>query len=245
MEKDKMVGENFDDVANIDKVDKVAGVENVVPDVLGAKSVKIGEKGKLDFVSFLCDWNKKLEMRVPEHHIRMAKWLAELYYSDKRRGLLMAFRSSGKSTIVGVFCAWLLYMNPNLRILVVAADTMLARKMVRNVRRIIELNPLLHSICPKKKSEWAAGSFTVQRDLELRDPSMLAVGLMSNAVGSRADVIIYDDVEVPKTCSTHQKRVELREKLLEYNFILVPDGLQLFIGTPHVVESIYKTKKIP
>ena len=200
-----------------------------------------GFNEKLDFVSFLNDWNRRLEMRVPKHHIRMAKWLESIYYSDKKRGLLMSFRSSGKSTIVGVFCAWLLYKNPNIRILVVAADTTLARKMVRNVRRIIELNPLLADICPKKKNEWAAGSFTVQRTAELRDPSMLAVGLMSNAVGSRADVIIYDDVEVPKTCSTYQKRVELREKLLEYNFILVPDGMQIFIGTPHTVETIYKT----
>ena len=204
-----------------------------------AKEVKEDEV-KLCFVDFLLEWNKRLEMRVPEHHLRMARWLESIYYSDKKRGLLMAFRSSGKSTIVGVFCAWLLYKNPNVRILVVAADTTLARKMVRNVRRIIELNPRLCDICPKKKSEWAAGSFTVERPAELRDPSMLAVGLMSNAVGSRADVIIYDDVEVPKTCGTHQKRIELREKLLEYNFILVPDGMQIFIGTPHVVETIYK-----
>ena len=122
---------------------------------INGREVKIFDENdveKLDFVSFLIDWNKRLEMRVPAHHIRMAKWLESIYYSDKKRGLLMSFRSSGKSTIVGVFCAWLLYRNPNLRILVVAADTTLARKMVRNVRRIIELNSLLQNICPKKKS---------------------------------------------------------------------------------------------
>ncbi len=195
---------------------------------------------KLSFEKFLINWNKVQEVKTPEHHLRIARWLENIYSSETRRGLLMAFRSSGKSTIVGVFCAWLLYKNPNTRILVVAADTVLARKMVRNVKRIIETNPLLCDICPKKKTEWASGSFTVVRDKELRDPSMLAVGLMSNATGSRADVIICDDVEVPKNCDTYQKRIDLREKLLEFNFILVPDGMQIFIGTPHTLDTIYK-----
>ena len=197
-------------------------------------------KQKLDFENFLIYWNKEQGISTPCHHLQIARWLYKIYQSDKKRGLLMAFRSSGKSTIVGVFCAWLLYQNPNLRILVVAADTILARKMVRNVKHIIEKNPLLVDICPKKKSEWAAGSFTVLRDRELRDPSMLAVGLLSNATGSRADIIIYDDVEVPKNCDSYQKRLELREKLLEYNFILVPEGMQIFIGTPHTFETIYR-----
>ena len=139
-----------------------------------------------------------------------------------------------------MFCAWLLYKNPNIRILVVAADSVLAKKMVRNVKRIIETFPLLENIRPEKKTEWASGSFTVARNVELRDPSMLAVGLMSNATGSRADVIICDDVEVPKNCDTFQKRQDLREKLLEYSFILVPDGMQIFIGTPHTLDTIYK-----
>ncbi len=197
-------------------------------------------KRKLNFEKFLLAWNKLQEIDTPEHHIKIAKWLESIYLSDKKRGLLMAFRSSGKSTIVGIFCAWLLYKNPNTRILVVAADTMLARKMVKNVKRIIEVNPLMEDIRPKKKSDWASGSFTVVRSKELRDPSMLAVGLLSNATGSRADVIIFDDVEVPKNCDTYQKRLDLRERLLEYNFILVPDGMQIFIGTPHTIDTIYK-----
>jgi len=192
------------------------------------------------FEEFLLLWNKFQGISTPEHHLRMARWLIKIYYSENKRGLLMAFRSSGKSTIVGVFCAWLLYKNPNIRILVVAADSVLAKKMVRNVKRIIETFPLLENIRPEKKTEWASGSFTVARNVELRDPSMLAVGLMSNATGSRADVIICDDVEVPKNCDTFQKRQDLREKLLEYSFILVPDGMQIFIGTPHTLDTIYK-----
>ncbi len=195
---------------------------------------------KVEFEKFLLLWNKFQGISTPEHHLRIARWLSSVDKSDSRRGLLMAFRSSGKSTIVGVFCAWLLYRNPNIRILVVAADSVLARKMVRNVKQIIETFPLVENIRPHKKSEWASGSFTVERSKALRDPSMMAVGLMSNATGSRADVIICDDVEVPKNCDSFQKRQDLREKLLEYSFILVPDGMQIFIGTPHTLDTIYK-----
>ncbi len=200
----------------------------------------VSKTKKVDFIKFLRVWCKEQSLKLPEHHKKIAKWLEDLFYSDNRRGLLLAFRSSGKSTIVGLFCSWLLYINPNLRILVVAADTILAKKMVRNIKRIVELHPLLEDIRPKKKQEWASGSFTIERSLALRDPSVMAVGLGANATGSRADVIICDDVEVPKNCDTYQKRFDLREKLTELNFILVPKGLQIYIGTPHTLDTIYK-----
>lgn len=195
---------------------------------------------KVNFLEFLQIWCDVQSISLPSHHKRIALWLEDVYYSDKKKGLLLAFRSSGKSSVVGLFCSWLLYINPNIRILVLAADTVLAKKMVRNIKRIVEVHPMLEEIKPKKKQEWASGSFTVERDLALRDPSVMAVGLLSNSTGSRADVIICDDVEVPKNCDTYQKRCDLREKLLELNFILVPGGMQIFIGTPHTFDTIYK-----
>ena len=64
--------------------------------------------------------------------------------------LLLAFRSSGKSTLVGLFCAWLLCRHPDLRILVLAGDFALAKKMVRNVKRIIERHPLTAGLKPTR-----------------------------------------------------------------------------------------------
>ncbi|HBR68280.1 MAG TPA: hypothetical protein DEA55_02770, partial [Rhodospirillaceae bacterium] len=103
----------------------------------------------------------------------MAAWLEKSWREKRARLLLMAFRSSGKSTIAGLFAAWLLYVNPALRILVLAADFALAKKMVRNVRRILERHPLTADLKPVKAEQWAGDRFTVSRDLELRDPSML------------------------------------------------------------------------
>ncbi|MCD8570057.1 MAG: phage terminase large subunit, partial [Alphaproteobacteria bacterium] len=143
---------------------------------------------------------------------------------------------------VGLFAAWLLYCRPHLRILVLAADFELAKKMVRNVKRVIELHPLCEGMKPAKADQWASDRFTVKRNLELRDPSMLARGIDSNITGSRADIVICDDVEVPNTSDTANKRADLREKLLEISYVLVPGGTELYVGTPHTYFTIYADK---
>ena len=193
----------------------------------------------VSFDLFVALWNNQQELKTPRLHIRMARWLQEHWDGGRRELLLMAFRNSGKSTLVGLFSAWLLLNDPNLRIMVLAADLALARKMVRNVKRIIERHPLTERLKPERLDQWASDRFTVNRPTELRDPSMLARGITANVTGSRADVIVCDDVEVPNTCDTAPKRVDLRARLGEADYILVPGGMQLYVGTPHSYYSIY------
>ncbi len=70
----------------------------------------------------------------------------------------------------------------------------------------------------------------------------MARGLYANLTGARADVIICDDVEVPNTCDTAEKRERLRDRLSENQFILTPGGTQIYIGTPHTYYSLYADK---
>ncbi|MEO5373165.1 MAG: phage terminase large subunit [Alphaproteobacteria bacterium] len=193
----------------------------------------------IDFPEFVWIWNERQKLSNPRHHVRMTRWLAERWRGPERNALLMAFRDSGKSTIVGLFCAWTLLINPDLRILVLAADHALAKKMVRNVKRVIERHPLTRRLKPARRDQWASDQFTVNRPAELRDPSMCAKGLGANVTGSRADVIICDDVEVPNTCDTAPKRADLRLRLSELDFVLVPGGMALYVGTPHTYYTIY------
>ncbi len=191
------------------------------------------------FRDFVDVWNGLQSQSTPALHARIAAWL-ETNRAEKRHGLvLLAFRSSGKSTLVGLFCAWLFARDPNLRVLVLAATHALARKMVRNVKRIVERHPACAGLKPVKTEQWAVDQFIVAREAELRDPSMVAKGMLGNMTGSRADVVICDDVEVPNNCDTPAKREDLRERLHEIEYVLVPGGLQLYIGTPHAHDSIY------
>src|SRR5687768_11028414 len=145
--------------------------------------------GPVSFSIFLALWNAAQEQGTPAIHFRMARWLEDAWCAGRTRLLLQAFRSSGKSTVTGLFASWLLYRNQNLRILVLAADAALARKMVRQVRRIIERHPLTRHLKPLRADQWGVDRFTINRKLELRDPSMLACGIGGNVTGSRADVI--------------------------------------------------------
>lgn len=194
---------------------------------------------QLGFAEFVWIWNETQNLGTPQLHKKISRWLDKRWHMGDKQLLLMAFRASGKSTLVGLFCAWILYGNRNLRILVLAAEQALAIKMVRNVKRIIERHPLTQGFKPKGAEQWAAEQFTILRDAELRDPSMLARGIGANLTGSRADIVICDDVEVPNTCDTVPKRVDLRSRLSEIDYILVPGGTQLYVGTPHSFFTIY------
>ncbi len=201
--------------------------------------MSVEENEKKNFKTFVEKWNEQLNFSTPPVHCDMAQWLEEAWLAKDLKLLLMAFRSSGKSTIVGLFAAWLLYTNPDLRILVLAADYPLAKKMVRNVKRIIERHPMTQNMRPDRPEQWASDTFTIRREIVSRDPSMQARGVTSNITGSRADIVICDDVEVPNTCDSGEKREELRTRLAEISYILVPGGTQLYIGTPHSYYTIY------
>ena len=196
---------------------------------------------KADFLEFLWIWNHQQNLNTPGLHRRMARWLQARQGANDHRLLLMAFRGSGKSTLVGLYCAWCLHTRPEARILVLAADQWLAIRMVANVRRIIEKHPLCEALRPDTPDAWAMDRFTVARDAVLRDPSMLAQGIGGNITGARAELIICDDVEVAGNCDTPGKREELRERLTECEFVLVPGGSILFVGTPHTAETLYDT----
>lgn len=188
------------------------------------------------FPLFAVMWNQTQRQVTPVLHIRIARWLEQGRAPTR---LLMAFRGGGKSTLVGLYCAWSLLCDPDMRILVLAADDALAAKMVRQVRRILERHPATVHLRPRRLDQWSSDRFTIKRSLELRDPSMLAKGVAANITGCRADLVICDDVEVPNTCDTDEKRAELRERLDELSYILTPGGEILYAGTPHTNQSLY------
>ena len=200
---------------------------------------------RASFLRFVWIWNHHQGYGTPDLHLRIARWLERKGVRDGRRLALLVFRDAGKSTLVGLYCAWLLANDPDLRILVLAAEHALAYRMTRNVRRIVETHPLARHLRPKRKEEWAADRFTVHRRRGGRDPSLFARGIGANLTGTRADVIVCDDVEVPNTAASAKRRADLRLRLAEASFILVPNGLQLYVGTPHAWHSIYAAEPRP
>lgn len=193
------------------------------------------------FYNFIDTWNQVLGLTTPSHHRQIIEFLYSVLTDAPHRGLLMAFRHSGKSTVLGIFIACVLYLRPQTRILVLSAETTLASRMVSHIRHILENHPLCSDLIPANRKEWSSGRITVNRPLGIREPSVICQGIHGNITGMRADLIICDDIEVPNTSNTPQKRENLRERLRELDFILSPDGAIIYIGTPHTQDTIYRT----
>ena len=193
------------------------------------------------FCKFMDEWNAILGQTTPAHHKQIMEFLVRQLSGDKHRGLLMAFRHSGKSTVVGIFAACALYMNPSTRILILSAEMSLASRMVAHIRNILENHPRCVDLIPDVKKEWSSTRITINRPIGIREPSVICQGITGNITGMRADLIICDDVEVPNTSNTPAKRANLRERLRELDFILSPSGAMIYIGTPHTADTIYRT----
>ena len=190
-------------------------------------------KRKVNFLTFFMIWSRIMGWQVPPLHIQLCQWLENC--SDPVR-VLMVFRGAAKSTLYAIFKAWKLYCDPTGRSLVWSEDTRLAKKMTRDVIGILRRHPLCKGMLPQHVG---ADEFWCVGYKDNRNPSMAAYGVLSNATGSRADDIDFDDIEVPKNIRTPEAREKLRDRTSEATHILVPGGQKTYIGTPHTHDSMY------
>lgn len=190
-------------------------------------------ENKVSFLAFFVMWAKVQGWTVPLLHVRICQWLDEC--SDPVR-VLMVFRGAAKSTIYAVYKAWQLHRDPTWVSLIWAADGPLATKLTRDTINVLRRHPLCAGMLPTKPGAqmfWVAGA------VDARNASMTATGVNQNVTSARARDIDYDDVEVPKNIKTPDARENLRNKIQESTFILVPGGRETYIGTPHTHNSIY------
>jgi hypothetical protein len=188
----------------------------------------------VNFLTFFIIWARLQGWTVPLLHVRICTWLETC---DAPERVLMVFRGAAKSTIYAVYKAWKLYRNPQRRSLVWSADGPTAEMLTADVINVLRNHPLTAHLLggrkPGKKRFWVNGT----RDA--RNASMRAVGVDSNATGSRADDVDFDDIEVPGNIETPEARAKLRHRISDSTHILVPGGQATYIGTPHTHDSIY------
>jgi hypothetical protein len=187
----------------------------------------------VSFLTFFLIWARLQGWTVPLLHVRICVWLDTC--GDRVR-VLMVFRGAAKSTIYAVWKAYRLWKNRRNRSLIYAADDKLAGKLTRDTLNVLRRHPLCAGMLPSKPG---ALSFWVNGSNDARNPSMEAVGVNSNATGSRADDADFDDIEVPKNIKTPEARQNIRQKIEESTHILVPGWQKTFVGTPHTHDSIY------
>lgn len=163
-----------------------------------------------------------------------------LQHGPERR-IIEAFRGVGKSWITVAYVLWRLYCDPQLKILVVSASKIAADNFTTFCLQLINGMPELAHLKPKHGQRDAKVQFDVGPAESSKDPSVHAVGITGQLSGSRADLIIPDDIEIPNNSATKQMRDKLAELVKEFDAILKPGGDVVWLGTPQDEDSLYNT----
>lgn len=165
--------------------------------------------------------------------------IANYLQNGPRRSVIEAFRGVGKSWITSAFVCWLILNNPQLKILVVSASKERADAFSTFVKRLINEIPMLQHLKPQDGQRDSVIAFDVGPATPDHSPSVKSVGITGQITGSRADILIADDVEVPNNSSTQMMRDKLSEAVKEFDAILKPGGRILYLGTPQTEMSLY------
>lgn len=205
---------------------------------LVARQALMTARMKADFVFFLFVLWKALSLPAPTRcQIDMAKKLSA---GGNRRFILQAFRGIGKSFITCAFVVWKLWNNPDLKFMIVSASKERADANSIFIKRIIDLMPQLQELKPKQGQRDAVISFDVGPAKPDHSPSVKSVGITGQLTGSRADILIADDVEVPNNSATQAARDRLSELVKEFDAILKPGGTIIYLGTPQNEMTLYR-----
>jgi len=166
--------------------------------------------------------------------------VAQLLQHGPRRHMIQGFRGLGKSWITAAFVLWVLYRNPNERILVVSANEYKATEFSTFTRRLIDEVELLHFLRPRAGQRDATMAFDVGPSDAAQAPSVRAAGIFGQITGGRASLIVPDDIEVPKNSLTEVMRERLSEAIKEFDAVLTPGGRIKYLGTPQTEQSVYR-----
>ena len=167
--------------------------------------------------------------------------IATFLQNKPKRGVIEAFRGVGKSYITSAFVCHTLLLDPQSKVLVVSASKVRSDDFSTFTQRLIHEIPILQHLRSREGQRQSKVAFDVGPALASHAPSVKSVGITGQLAGSRADLIVADDVEVPNNSMTQSMRDKLSEAVKEFDAILKPDGSIIYLGTPQTEMSLYET----
>jgi hypothetical protein len=194
---------------------------------------------KDDFKLFLQALWQQLDLPSPT---RAQYAIADYLQHGPKRLQIQAFRGVGKSWITGAFVLWTLFNDPERKVMIISASKERADNMSIFLQKLIIETPWLVHLRPKSDdSRWSRISFDVNCSPH-QAPSVKSVGITGQLTGSRADLMILDDIEVPGNSMTEMMREKLLQLCTEAESILTPkkDSRIMYLGTPQTTFTIYR-----
>ena len=192
-----------------------------------------------DFKLFLTALWEQLELPPPT---RAQFAIADYLQNGPKRLQIQAFRGVGKSWITGAFVLWTLFKDKERKIMIISASKERADNMSIFLQKLIIETPWLNHLQPKSdEARWSRISFDVACSPH-QAPSVKSVGITGQLTGSRADLMVLDDIEVPGNSMTELMREKLLQLCTEAESILTPksDSRICYLGTPQTVFTVYR-----
>jgi hypothetical protein len=206
-----------------------------------APSRTIEEQLRDSFPIFLSLVWKSLDLPRPT---RAQLAIAEYLQNGPKRLQIQAFRGLGKSWIAAAFVMWTLWNDKDKKILVVSASKQRADDFTIFIQKcVLEFDWMVHMRPVDDDQRWSRVSFDIAGCRPAQSPSVKSVGITGQLTGSRADLIVFDDVEVPSNSATDMMREKLLQLVTEGESVLTPkpDSRIVFLGTPQTTFTIYRT----
>ena len=201
---------------------------------------QLEQKIRSDFRVFLTLVWKELDLPKPT---RAQLCIADYLQNGPKRLQISAFRGVGKSWITAAFVLWTLYKDPDRKVMVISASKERADNFSIFCQKLILDISWLNHLGPKDSDQrWSRISFDVGPARPHQAPSVKSVGITGQMTGSRAHLMIFDDVEVPGNSATDMQREKLLQLVTEAESILTPDDDSriLFLGTPQTTFTVYR-----
>ena len=205
---------------------------------LETSASQVEQKLKGDFRVFLSIIWDSLNLPEPT---KVQYDIAHFLQHGPKRQIIQAFRGVGKSWITSAFVLWMLYKDPQLKIMVVSASETRANDFSIFCKRLINQVPFLNHLDPSQDQRTRNDGWDVGPATPDHSPSVKSVGIGGMLTGSRADIIISDDVEIPKNSETQLMRDKLSELVKEFDAVLKPleSARIIYLGTPQTEDSLY------
>jgi len=165
--------------------------------------------------------------------------IADYIQNGPKRRVIQAFRGVGKSWITSTYVCHQLLLDPSKNILVVSASKQRSDDFSTFTLRLISEMPLLRHLKPSESQRNSKIAFDVGPAPAAHAPSVVSKGITSQITGSRADLIVADDIESLNNSATQTMRDKLTEACKEFDAVLKPGGDIVFLGTPQTESSIY------
>lgn len=204
---------------------------------------KLAETDFISFVKLVAPYNV-----MGTCHEELCKFLTNPSLKPYR--LVLYPRGHRKSFYAAMYTAWRIVRDPSVSIVYLSATSDLAESQLRTIKSTLD-SPIVRKFWPElvnadegKREKWTTTEICVddprRKSEGTRDSTVKAGGLTTNITGAHCDLIVLDDMVVPKN-NTEEGRRQVISQYSQLQSILNPGGAILAVGTRYHPKDIYST----